>query len=144
MKSLTWYLPLCEFTLRISLLFFRCKLNLFLFSISMVTRCCRVVQSIVQQCCERIDRTRGVACRRVLRIIQYNGYGSHSNCWCFYPHTVQLYLIYHIMKNCWLCLTGTQCEVLCTYLCAAICKGDLWLILLQWRGFPFFTVSTRD
>ena len=43
-------------------------------SISMVTRCCRVVQSIVQQCCERIDRTRGVACNRLLSIIKYNRY----------------------------------------------------------------------
>jgi len=39
-----------------------------------LTRCCRIAQSIVQQCCERIDRTRGVACNRLLSIIQYDRY----------------------------------------------------------------------
>ena len=67
------------------------------------------MQLIVQQCCERIDRTRGVACKQLIGLIHCTRCVSVYMCVCLRVHMC-------------LCVACTLCaRVLCVYLCMYVC-----------------------
>ena len=97
-------------------------------------RCKRIMQLIVQQCCERIDRTRGVACNQLLSLIHCTRCVSVCVSACPWGG---LFVCLSVCLCVCMSVCVFVCVSLCLYLSVFVCLSvclclSVWLLTHFW------------